>query len=170
MKKFGIFIAILVVLIGVALAFGSTIEREVRTEIEIEAPADRVWAVATDFNQWADWSPIINAASGVAQAGALLSITMIGEDNGDGPTYEPIVLNADAPRFMRFQAKIVTGSVFTNEKVFLLEPTDAGTKLVHIEVFKDALVPLMWGQVQANVPSMLDSMNAALKEKVEAGG
>ena len=50
-----------------------------------------------------------------------------------------------------------------NGKVIELEKTDSGTRFVHKETFSGLMVPMMWGQVQANVPKMLDSINQALK-------
>jgi uncharacterized protein YndB with AHSA1/START domain len=58
--------------------------REIRTEIEIAAPLTKVWSIPTDFDNWKEWNPIINQASGVASLGSKLSITMCSEDGKDG--------------------------------------------------------------------------------------
>lgn len=36
---------------------GTGAERELRAEAVVEAPADRVWALLTDFGRMAEWSP-----------------------------------------------------------------------------------------------------------------
>ena len=59
--------------------------------------------------------------------------------------------------------------MFTNDKVFELVKTETGTRVIHKELFKGLLVPLFWGKLTESAPSMLDSMNTALKEKVESG-
>lgn len=61
--------------------------REIRTEIEITAPAFKVWKILTDIDHWKEWNPIINQASGAATLGSTLSITMCGKDGGHGPKY-----------------------------------------------------------------------------------
>ena len=33
--------------------------KELRSQIEIEAPADRVWQVLTDFATYPEWNPFI---------------------------------------------------------------------------------------------------------------
>ncbi len=58
----------------------------------------------------------------------------------------------------------------TNDKVFELEATNTGTRLIHKELFSGMFVPLFWSSVEKNVPSMLDAMNEALKLKAEATG
>ncbi|MGK0441302.1 MAG: hypothetical protein ACJA0N_001100 [Pseudohongiellaceae bacterium] len=40
--------------------------------------------------------------------------------------------------------------------------------LTHIETLKGLMAPLMFGSVENNVPTMLDSMNQALKTLAEA--
>ncbi len=40
--------------------------RELRTEIQISAPIDRVWQVLTDFDHWKDWNPMVNLVGGSA--------------------------------------------------------------------------------------------------------
>jgi uncharacterized protein YndB with AHSA1/START domain len=50
--------------------------REIRAEIEIAAPLTKVWSILTDFDNWKEWNPIVDQASGVASPGSKLSITM----------------------------------------------------------------------------------------------
>ena len=38
--------------------------RQLRTEMEIDAQAERVWAVLTDFTSWDQWNPTLFKASG----------------------------------------------------------------------------------------------------------
>ena len=61
----------------------------------------------------------------------------------------------------------VANFVFINDKIFQLERTDYGTRFVHKELFSGLMVPMFWGSVESNVPAMLNSMNEALKRRVE---
>ena len=141
--------------------------REIRTEIEIAAPPTKVWNILTDFDNWKNWNPIINQASGTASLGSELSMTMRGEDGKDGPKYMPIVTNFEDPKFFRWRAKMMAGFIFTNDKVFELEETGAGTRLIHKELFSGMMVPMMWSKFDEGVPPMLNSMNDALKRTAE---
>ena len=144
--------------------------REIRTEIHIAASPATVWSIITAFDRWAEWSPIINQASGTASMGSQLSITMCDEDGQDGPKYEPVITVFDEPRNFHWRATMVTGFVFTNGKIFELEETSSGTRLVHKETFSGMMMPLMWGKMESGVPPMLNSMNEALKKMAESKG
>jgi len=50
---------------------------------------------------------------------------------------------------------------------FELVKTAFGTRVIDKELFKGLMVLMFWGRLNESVPSMLDSINAALKEKVE---
>jgi len=142
--------------------------REIRTEIDISAPITEVWGILTKIDDWAQWSPIINQASGDASLGSTLSITMMGKEEGkDGPKYSPVITILDEPKSFRWRAKMMAGFIMTNDKVFELEETSSGTRLIHKELFSGMFVPLFWSSVEKNVPAMLNSMNEALKTKAE---
>ena len=46
--------------------------RELRREIEIDAPPERIWAVVTDFGAYSEWNPFIRRISGGLREGARL--------------------------------------------------------------------------------------------------
>ena len=141
--------------------------REIRTEIEIAAPVTKVWSILTDFDNWKGWNPIVDQASGVASPGSKLSMTMRCGDGKEGNKYMPVVTNVEDPKSFRWRATMMAGFLFTNDKVFELEETGSGTRLVHIEAFSGILVPLFWGKMEKSIAPMLESMNDALKIKAE---
>lgn len=142
--------------------------QEVRTEIYIATAPARVWTVLTNFDGWKDWNPIINHASGDPKLGSKLSIVMRNKDGKDGPKYEPVITGFEIPRALRWRAKMLFESIFTNDKFFELQSSGTGTKLIHSELFSGVMVPLVWSKIEESVPPMLNSMNEALKKKIEA--
>ena len=167
MKKLILIIFILILTSCLILWAEGNNMREIRTEIEIAAPPTKVWSILTDFDKWKEWNPIVNQASGVASLGSKLSVTMRGEDGKDGPKYMPIVTILQEPKSFRWRGKMMFEFLFTNDKVFELEETGSGTRLIHKELFSGMLVPLFWSKFDKHVPSMLKSMNDALKTKAE---
>lgn len=141
--------------------------REIRTEIDISAPVTKVWNILMDFDNWNEWNPIVNQASGDATCGATLTITMRGNDGKDGPKYMPKITVYDKPKFFRWRAKMMAGFIFTNDKTFELEETSSGTRLVHKERYSGIMAKLFWNKLNDAVPSMLNSMNEALKKLAE---
>lgn len=142
--------------------------QEIKTEIEISAPPSKVWSVLMDVNAWHEWSPIINFSEGKPIVGSRLSIIMVGKEKGeDGPKYNPVILELKEQDRFHWRANMLAGFIFTNDKIFKLKETETGTHLIHIETFRGLMAPLMSGAVEENVPTMLDSMNKALKNLVE---
>ncbi len=140
----------------------------IKTEIEISAPPSKVWSIIIDINKWQKWSPIINASQGDASVGSVLSITMIGKEEGkDGPKYSPIIIKLDEPSYFHWRAHMLAGFIFTNDKIFELKETSSGTKVIHTETFKGILTPLFHRQMEKGVTPMLNSMNSALKKLAE---
>ena len=142
--------------------------RELRTKIQISAPMDQVWRVLTDFDHWRDWNPMVNQASGSASVGSKLNITMRGPNAEDAMKYQPTVLEANPPKSFRWRATMMSGLLFANDRVFELKEIDGGTELVNKEEFSGLMVPLFWNKMNQFVVPMLEKMNRALKEKLEA--
>jgi hypothetical protein len=142
--------------------------RELRTEIDIAAPITKVWNILTDFDHWKDWNPI-SQASGAASLGSKLTITMGGCEGKDGMKYRPIITHLEEPKSFRWRGVMMAGFLFTNDKVFELEETSSGTRLIHREEFSGLLVPMFWGKLNQGALPMLKSMNDALKVIAEKG-
>jgi len=51
--------------------------KKIKTEIEINAPVDKVWEVISNFNEWKEWNPIISNVTGEAKLGTKLNVMMI---------------------------------------------------------------------------------------------
>ncbi|MFQ5793715.1 MAG: SRPBCC family protein [Candidatus Bipolaricaulia bacterium] len=43
--------------------------KEIQTEVEIDASAERVWQLLTDFAAFPEWNPFIRRASGKVKTG-----------------------------------------------------------------------------------------------------
>ena len=65
--------------------------KQIATEIEINAPASRVWAILTDFARFADWNPFILRIEGQPHIGTRLKVTIRPPD-WKPMTFRPLVL------------------------------------------------------------------------------
>lgn len=168
MKKVFLVLGLLLLLGIVYLSISGRKMQTVETQIEIQAPPEKVWSIITDIDQWQDWSPTINASSGTAAVGSTVSITMMSKEAGkDGPKYNPQIIQMDEPNYFHWRAHMMAGFIFTNDKIIELEKTESGTKVTHKETFKGLMAAAMKGQMEKGVPPMLNMMNDALKEKAE---
>ncbi|MDA1188608.1 MAG: SRPBCC domain-containing protein [Chloroflexi bacterium] len=137
--------------------------KELHTEIEINAPAQKVWQVLTDFESFPQWNPFITKAVWKAEKGARLSVTL------QGMTIGPTVLKADAGKELRWRGQVGMPGIFDGEHHFILSETAAGkTKFVHGERFTGVLVPVMglFGVLKKAEAGFLE-MNEALKARAE---
>ena len=140
--------------------------KELRTEIEIGAPIEKVWSVLMDFENWKEWNPIVNSVRGNSVKGSKLNIIMKGKDGSDSMKYDAVITDSEEPKTFRWRATMMAGFLFTNDKIFDLEATATGTKLIHREEFTGMLLPLFWSKLEKGALPMLKTMNEALKSKV----
>jgi hypothetical protein len=141
--------------------------RELYTEIEIAAPAEKVWKLLIDFPGMAEWNPFIPNASGVVKEGEKIKVQLQPPD-GSGMTISPRLLKVDPNRELRWLGHLLIPGLFDGEHIFTLEPL-AGerVKLVHREEFRGILVGIVLGMVGENTRRGFEAMNQALKARVE---
>jgi len=167
-KKIFLALGVFVVLGIVFLVISGRQMQTIKTEIDISAPPEKVWAILTDIDKWHEWSPTINASEGKAALDSTLTITMMSKEPGkDGPKYSPKIIQIDEPNYFHWRAHMMAGFIFTNDKIIELEKTNTGTKVTHTETFKGIMSVLMKGQMDKGVPPMLNMMNDALKQIAE---
>jgi len=77
---------------------------ELRTEISITAPPDRIWHLLTDFASFPQWNPFIRRASGELREGAQLEV-YLQPSGARGMTFRPRVLKAEPGRELRWLEK-----------------------------------------------------------------
>lgn len=168
MKRIFQLLGLLIILGIVYLVISGQKMQTITTDIEILAPPEKVWSIITDIEKWQQWCPTINASEGEAAEGSTVTITMMSKEAGkDGPKYSPTIIQMDAPTYFHWRAHMISGFIFTNEKIIELEETATGTKLTHKETFKGLMAALMKAQTEKGVPPMLNTMNDALKKLAE---
>ena len=141
--------------------------RELKTEIQIAAPPEKVWDILADFNTWKSWNPIVSDANGMAALGSKLTVVMCGKDGQAAQKYKPVITVFQKPRSLHWRAKMMAKVLFTNDKILELKEVSGGTNVIHSEMFGGLMVPMFWGMMKREVPTMLEKMNKALKKKVE---
>lgn len=140
---------------------------EVRTEIEINATAERVWAVLTDFRRHAEWNPFVRRIEGELREGGRLVVS-VQPQGGRGMTFRPTVLKAAPNRELRWLGRLLMPGVFDGEHYFQIEEAEGGKcRLVHGERFSGVLVKMMRGSLEGGTRAGFEAMNRALKARAE---
>jgi hypothetical protein len=141
--------------------------KEIKTTIEIDASASKIWAVLTDFSHYSEWNPFIRSIRGKAQQGERLEI-FIQPPGRNGMKFRPVILALQPEHELRWIGRIMVAGIFDGEHQFQLEPIGASrTRLIHREVFSGLLVPLLWQTLDTQTRQGFEEMNRALKNRVE---
>jgi len=140
---------------------------QLRTEIEIEAPPERVWAILVDLAKYAEWNPFITSARGSVKQNQELQLTLAGSD-GNEWAERPTVVSVDEPRELRWSTKLWFRGLLDGEHFFqLVAVGDRRTRFVNGEDLSGLLVQRMGNRVTRTARGFV-GMNEALKKRVEA--
>src|SRR5213594_4362456 len=141
--------------------------KELRTEIEIAASANRVWATLTDFSSFPVWNPFIRRVDGELRVGARLVIRLQ-LPNARSMTFRPRVLKVEPGRQLRWRGQLVMRGLFDGEHIFAIEPLGPRrARFVHREIFTGLLVPLLARGLDRTTRRGFEAMNLALKARAE---
>ena len=141
--------------------------KELRTEIAIAAPPERVWDVLTDFDAYPTWNPFITSIAGRPEVGTELEVR-IEPPGRRAMTFRPTVLAAEPQRRLAWLGRVLLPRVFDGEHSFEIEPSgDGGSRFTQRERFSGLLVPLLGATLRKTEQGFV-AMNRALKERAEA--
>jgi hypothetical protein len=142
--------------------------KELHSEIEINASAERVWCVLTDFASYPQWNPFVRRISGELEVGDRLEVRLEPPDSRS-ITMRPRVLSAEPNRQLRWLGHLLVPGLFDGEHSLSIEPLeDDRVRFVQHEAFKGLLVPLLARSLDQNTLRGFEEMNGALKERAEA--
>lgn len=138
----------------------------ISTTIDIEATAQAVWDVLTDFDAYSEWNPFMDRIQGTPEVGARLVVHM-NPPGGRGMTFKPTVLAVIPARELRWLGTLGIRGLFDGEHSFVLTSNaDGSTRLTHSERFSGVLVPLLKGTLKGTHAGF-ELFNQALTERVE---
>jgi hypothetical protein len=141
--------------------------KELYTEIEIDAPAAKVWDILANFDQYGDWNPFIKSISGDMSEGSQLRVT-IQPVGGKPMHFRPTAIRIQIHQEFRWLGHLFVPGLFDGEHYFQIEEVSENTvRFVQGEQFRGILVPLLWGSMESGTTAGFKAMNAALKQKAE---
>jgi hypothetical protein len=141
--------------------------REIATEIEIDASAQRVWSVLVDFAAYPLWNPFLLRVDGAAATGRRIRFRFELPRGFRAPACA-IVLKAEPEKELRWAGSVA--GLFRGEHYFVLERASTATlRFRHGEIFSGLSLPLVWPVLRDHGQEVYDAMNLALKDRAERG-
>ncbi len=145
--------------------------KQVHAEIDIDAPAERVWDLLTDFRSFPSWNPFIRRASGDIRPGSRITVHL--QLLGRRPmVFKPTVTKVEPNRELRWLARFLMPGLFDVERTFLIRPhehDDTGVRFVQHEDCSGVLTPLIFALgAKDRILRGYRALNQALKARAEA--
>ncbi len=140
---------------------------ELHTSIDVDAPAETVWAVLTDFDAYPEWNGYTRI-EGEASEGTTLRVSP-GPDAARSPTFRPEVQRVVPNRELRWLGHLFVRGLFDGEHRFQIEPLgDDRSRFVQSEQFSGLLVRPILRFVGADTEANFEAVNRALKARAES--
>lgn len=150
-----------------AETFFKTHMKELKTDIQINAPVETVWNILIDFEKYPDWNPFVKSVTGDVKAGQSFKVVLQPEDSRP-MTFKPVCLELTENRSFRWLGHFFIPGLFDGEHIFeLTEQDDDTTHFIQREKFNGLLVPFLWKMLDTNTRTGFEKMNQKLKELAE---
>jgi hypothetical protein len=141
--------------------------KQLHTEIQINASAQTVWNILTDFNKYPEWNPFIRSFQGDVSEGSQFTVVLQPPDSKP-MTFKPTCLKLVKDKEFRWLGRLWMPGLFDGEHIFeLIDNGNHRIRFVQREKFKGLLVPLLWKQLDTGTRKGFELMNQKLKERAE---
>jgi len=149
--------------------------KEIRTTADIHASPEQVWTVLRDLSAYKDWNPYITRAEGGLEVGGTLTLRLE-LPGGETLTVHPVILEAEAPRELRWLwAKGFSGISDTEQCLILVPKGENRTHVIHritctgLALSLPGLGASTIARLENNFRQGLEAMNRALKARAQGG-
>ena len=141
--------------------------KEVFSEIEIQAPAERVWQALADFASYPKWNPFIRRISGQPREGKRLRV-YIEPPGTKGRTFRPKILKAEPKCELRWLGRLLIPGLFDGDHIFTIEQIGSErVRFVQREIFSGLPVSFLPQGLHMKIRLGFEQMNQALKLRAE---
>ena len=142
---------------------------ELNNEVEINASAERVWQLLTDFDRFPQWNPFIHRASGQPVMGAQLNVTFQ-PSAGHRTTVQPTVVKVEPNHELRWMSRSLLPGVHDTEHIFTILSLDAThVRFTQREIISGIFASFHLPHRSAEIRRGFREMNEALKMRAEHG-
>lgn len=133
---------------------------------DIDAPADRVWAVLADTGRYPEWNPFVRSLEGPLVTGARVAVGLQ-LPGRKLQAMRPTLVSVEDGRGFSWLGHVGFPGVLDGRHRFAVEPLGTGrSRFVQAERLSGALVPAFRAMLTGPTPEAFVAMNDALAERV----
>ncbi|OLS99908.1 hypothetical protein BJF90_37470 [Pseudonocardia sp. CNS-004] len=132
--------------------------------IDIDAPANRVWAILTDTAAYSEWNTFIPKLDGSLEPGSRLDVT-IAPPGAKQQRFAPTVTAVVPERRLAWLGRLLIPGIFDGAHTFELDAlTTESTRFTQSERFSGLIVPIL-RRLLRTTEAGFAAMNTALAER-----
>ncbi|MBL0310019.1 MAG: SRPBCC domain-containing protein [Bacteroidetes bacterium] len=141
--------------------------KQLITQIEINASAEEIWNILTDFDKYPEWNPMIRELSGNVIPGETIEV-ILQQPGGSTMKFAPVVKTFVKNKQFSWKGKLFVSGLFDGEHQFILQrQSENKTIFIHREDFSGMLIPLFGQMIETKTRQGFELMNQKLKERAE---
>lgn len=145
-------------------------QREINTQVDIHASAQRVWQILTDYKSYPEWNPFITKISGQLHVGEHVNFWFSLPFGGSLPA-RATILNSVPEVELRWAGALPIPGLLRAEHYHVIEVLGANRLRFHQgEIFTGLLVAPMWPIFARRGVQLYEQSSLALKQRAEARG
>lgn len=134
--------------------------------LEIDAPADQVWTVLTDFASYPAWNAALPTIRGDLRVGSTLSMEL--DLGGKRMAVTAEVQAVEPGRAFSWKGHLGADALFTGRREFTVVPAGPGSSTFrHVESLSGLIVPLFLLAKGKAVANHHHGLNSAIKQRAE---
>lgn len=143
---------------------------EIKTEIIINAPIGKIWAVLMDFYSYNAWNPFILSIKGKKQLNERL-VVVINPLKKKKMVFKPKILSLKEKEEFSWKGSLLIPGIFDGQHNFLLKLLpDNNVLFLHTEKFSGILSRPIFKLIKESTQLGFVQMNEALKKECELSG
>lgn len=143
-------------------------QRAVEFRTGVQAPAEIVWEVISDFATWKDWNPVHPRMEGEMRIGTPLTVAVVLNEDGPVTTIQPVVQDWVPYEQLHWRTKRLNGFVTAIRYLEIENMGPSNSTFSNGELFVGMLVRLISRDERRRLRAAYTRMGEAVRARAEA--
>jgi hypothetical protein len=143
-------------------------QRAVEHRTGVQAPAEILWEVISDFETWSVWNPIHPRIEAALRIGTPVSVDLVVEESQPPKTIQAVVQDWVPYEQLHWRSTRVRGLITTIRYLEIERMSDVGSTFSNGELFMGPLVRLVSREERRRLRAAYTRMGEAVKARAEA--